>query len=476
MAGKVAVLYHFFEKNEDYRENLTFFLRAGIIQGADYFIIVAGGCSINLPIIDGVQYVFTPNDGFDFGGYCRILNGSFAQVYDHIIFVNCTVRGPFTPAYLRLSWIEVFKQMISGDVKLAGAMINMLDPNSVFAQGFVKPSNLSGPHSHVQTQAFIMDKECLSYLMAKKFFQRNGVSDYRSTIVRFEIMMSQLVLSNGWNISCLLPEYSRIDYRSVQSDINSTSYQGDAGLPNTYFRRSAHPFETIFCKTERELIDPNTLANLSRSQLSFAQRDTNRSKINSAEERLSRITTAWSGHKNFARWILPRVDANIIVDLGVDCGYSSLCFATVGKGDVYGIDSFEGDANTGFTNTYREAKAAADDLHFGNVHFIKGSLHEVAQTWNKQIDILHIDGSHEYEEVSRDYLDWKKFVRAGGVIMLHDTCVPHFGGRRVFDEISMPKLNFSNSQGLGVLSSDRNLISEIAETFSGLIEMGSVKL
>lgn len=36
------------------------------------------------------------------------------------------------------------------------------------------------------------------------------------------------------------------------------------------------------------------------------------------------------------------------------------------------------------------------------------------------IDILHIDGSHFYEDVKHDYETWKIKVKANGIIMFHD--------------------------------------------------------
>lgn len=57
---------------------------------------------------------------------------------------------------------------------------------------------------------------------------------------------------------------------------------------------------------------------------------------------LEQIPTGWTDHITFAQWIVKRKNPAVIVDLGVDFGYSTFCFALPQIGKVYGIDSFEG--------------------------------------------------------------------------------------------------------------------------------------
>ena len=176
------------------------------------------------------------------------------------------------------------------------------------------------------------------------------------------------------------------------------------------------------------------------------------------------IVSAWRGHERFADWLVREMDAKTIVDLGVDLGFSSFVFArATNGGTVYGIDSFEGDIHVGERNTYEQVVAKREELGIKNVELIKGYFSEVANTWDKPIDILHIDGRHEYEDVKEDYEVWSKFVRPGGVILLHDTTVfrSPYEVHRFFAEIDLPKTNFTHSNGLGVVSSDASLIAKI---------------
>jgi predicted O-methyltransferase YrrM len=187
-------------------------------------------------------------------------------------------------------------------------------------------------------------------------------------------------------------------------------------------------------------------------------------------EILKQIPTAWTEHITFAEWLVKRKNPETIVDLGVDYGYSTFCFALPNIGTVYGIDSFEGDPQAGVKNTYEYVKQKKRELGLKNIIFIKGYFGLVAKQWNKSIDILHIDGFHSYDAVKKDYETWKKFVKDDGVILFHDTCVeqPGYGVRQFFNELNLPKINFTCSHGLGVVSNDENLINEIKNTFENL--------
>lgn len=180
------------------------------------------------------------------------------------------------------------------------------------------------------------------------------------------------------------------------------------------------------------------------------------------------IVTAWRGHEIFADWLVRELKPTVIVELGVDMGFSSFVFATPGIGTVYGIDSFEGDPEAGLRDTYDEVIRKRDDHGIKNLELIRGYFSEVAKTWDKPIDILHIDGRHRYEDVKEDFETWSKFVRPGGVILLHDTVVEkeNYDVKRYFAEIEMPKTNFVRSNGLGVVSSDPKIIAKINRRFA----------
>lgn len=182
---------------------------------------------------------------------------------------------------------------------------------------------------------------------------------------------------------------------------------------------------------------------------------------------LQDIPTSWTDHITFAQWIVNRKNPDIVVDLGVDYGYSTFCFALPQIGKIYGIDSFEGDAMAGYKNTYDYVREKRKELGLKNVIFVKGFFGLIARKWDKPIDILHIDGYHTYQAVKNDYDTWSKFVKEDGVILFHDTIVqkPGYEVDKFFAEIELPKTNFTCSYGLGVVSKDEDLIQEINAVF-----------
>src|SRR5436309_7543642 len=54
------------------------------------------------------------------------------------------------------------------------------------------------------------------------------------------------------------------------------------------------------------------------------------------------IPSAWKGHERFARWLVQQMRPQVIVELGCDCGFSTIALAQPGLGIVYGIDRFAG--------------------------------------------------------------------------------------------------------------------------------------
>lgn len=183
---------------------------------------------------------------------------------------------------------------------------------------------------------------------------------------------------------------------------------------------------------------------------------------------LKDIQTAWTDHIVFAKWIVNKKQPETIVDLGVDYGYSLFCFAISEIGHVYGVDTFEGDPYTGIRNTYDYVLGKQKEMELNNITLIKGTTDSVVSTWNKPIDILHIDVFPTYEAVKSDFYNWLKFVKDDGVILLHDTMEEGhpFGTKQFFEEIDLPKTNFENCHGLGVVSRDSTLIDQIKNVFN----------
>jgi predicted O-methyltransferase YrrM len=183
---------------------------------------------------------------------------------------------------------------------------------------------------------------------------------------------------------------------------------------------------------------------------------------------MENITTAWRGHEFFATWLVKKMQPQTIVELGVDYGFSTFSFGLPRIGKVYGVDAFEGDPQTGWRNTYDDVIRVRKQLGLeDNVEIIKGYFKDVSNNWDKPIDILHIDGRHEYENVKEDFENWYRHVSDDGVILFHDTCIytHNFGVWKFFNELQLPKLNFTHSAGLGIATKNIQLLGEIYDTF-----------
>jgi hypothetical protein len=182
-------------------------------------------------------------------------------------------------------------------------------------------------------------------------------------------------------------------------------------------------------------------------------------------------SSAWKGHLKFADYLVEKYKPNIIVDLGVDYGHSTFSFSAQGIGKVYGIDWFEGDEHAGIRDTYNIVNNEYNkllDLKYlpnNNIEFIKGDFNEVAKNFNKNIDILHIDGLHTYEAVKNDFDTWIVKTNYNSIILMHNVIsFPDTVGK-FFNEIKFPKLYFTHSTGLGVISQNNDIINEIYNNY-----------
>ncbi|MEQ8361377.1 MAG: class I SAM-dependent methyltransferase [Cyclobacteriaceae bacterium] len=115
----------------------------------------------------------------------------------------------------------------------------------------------------------------------------------------------------------------------------------------------------------------------------------------------------------------------VIVEIGSFKGRSTVSFGFGVAGSqkhIYAIDLFEGDgADYGDGDFQNIFQNNIDRCGLGDyVTPIREFSTKVAQTWDRPIDILFIDGSHEYEDVKADFLAFHPFVKKNGIIAFHD--------------------------------------------------------
>lgn len=194
---------------------------------------------------------------------------------------------------------------------------------------------------------------------------------------------------------------------------------------------------------------------------------------------IDKIVSAWKGHRLFAEWLVKTQQPQTIVELGVDYGFSTFCFANAlqnqnSKGIIYGIDLFQGDQHTGYRNTYEQVKQniALHDLR--NIEIIKADFTEISKIWSKPIDILHIDGLHTYDAVKNDFQCWSPFVKEDGIILFHDVAVPYYQIKDFFRELTDGyRLYFTHSAGLGIYTKNKDLYETIKNQFGNVLDFST---
>ncbi|HRJ30863.1 MAG TPA: class I SAM-dependent methyltransferase [Cyclobacteriaceae bacterium] len=115
----------------------------------------------------------------------------------------------------------------------------------------------------------------------------------------------------------------------------------------------------------------------------------------------------------------------VIVEIGSFQGRSTVSFGLGCLGStkhIYAIDLFEGDNDMYGSGEFQDrfiqhVRSCGVEAH---VTPIKQHSLQVAATWNKPIDVLFIDGSHEYQDVKADFESFYPHVKKGGIIAFHD--------------------------------------------------------
>lgn len=281
MDNKIHVIYAYYEKDIDYQLNLLYFLTHGYLPQIDYTIVINGTCSVNIPQKNNMTIINRDNVGFDFQGYyaglLSLKSRQLLQPSHYYIFINCTVRGPFLPPYVlgHIYWYTPYIDMLSDHVKLVGSTIN-------------------GQHApHVQSYLFVTDGECVNFLISKNLFKMYTTRE--EVIKHQEIGMSRLVISNGWNIDCLIPEYRHLDYVDSKLQVSGE----DIRFAKNILGRDICPYEAIFIKSKWG--DPtNQIKSLTELNLNGHRFPCHRVSYGISESKSIDVTQVIKKHKRVA--------------------------------------------------------------------------------------------------------------------------------------------------------------------------------
>lgn len=188
--------------------------------------------------------------------------------------------------------------------------------------------------------------------------------------------------------------------------------------------------------------------------------------------------TAWAGHIPFAMFLISAMRPRIVVELGAYRGVSFCAFCQAVKSvktetKCYAIDTWQGDAHAGQLEegVLTKLRAHHDPLYADFSRLIKSTFEDAhAHFADQSIDLLHIDGFHTYEAVSRDFETWLPKMSERGVIIFHDINVRErdFGVWKFWSEVKekYASFEFLHSHGLGVLCVGDDLSAGLESLFA----------
>jgi hypothetical protein len=262
-----AIIYHYCEVDLKYKDNFIFFLSTAIRQQAEYFVYISGPCSVELPVFPNVRYKYIENKNHDFGGIVDFFKSEDVNLYTAFLFVNSSVRGPFLPNYITQNWDEIFTSRLSDNVGIVGSSINFLHAGNQYSQSFKRQYGFAEPYIHVQTTAYAISQGACLLLLKKGFFELTDMLEKNDLINRYEILLSQILMHNDYAISSILPTQEKITLSNKGVELNKTSMHGDSLYRNAFYGRSVSPFESLFVKTNRNMISEKGLASFTFTSL-----------------------------------------------------------------------------------------------------------------------------------------------------------------------------------------------------------------
>lgn len=171
----------------------------------------------------------------------------------------------------------------------------------------------------------------------------------------------------------------------------------------------------------------------------------------------------WGENREIGYWLVNYFKPKCIVELGSYLGCSTFTFAQAVKDNsldtrIVAIDTWKGDEFSGFygEDTFKTFSDISRNL-FSSLHIdiIRKEFDVACQEdfGQNQIDFLHIDGNHKYEDVKNDFNKWSEKLTNNAVVLFHDIGVERFGVKDFWRELTetYSTMEIHNTNGLGIL-------------------------
>jgi lipopolysaccharide biosynthesis protein/GT2 family glycosyltransferase len=164
-------------------------------------------------------------------------------------------------------------------------------------------------------------------------------------------------------------------------------------------------------------------------------------------------------HLPFAYDLMREFRPKVFVELGVWKGESYFTFCQSAADHriatrCFGIDTWRGDVHMGDFDPEIGIEVAEYNWRYSS--FSKLLTTTFAEAINQfadgTIDLLHLDGTHTYEDVKQDFEAWLPKVSAQGIVLFHDVMVHDrgFGVWRLWEAIAKPGQSFLFEFGYGL--------------------------
>ncbi|ALE02587.1 hypothetical protein W908_00010 [Candidatus Pseudothioglobus singularis PS1] len=264
---KIATIYHYYELNETYKDNFIYFLNTSLFDEIEYFFYISGSCSVELPKLKNVQYTYIENKNNDFGAVVEFSRDKRSLSFDAYIFINSSVRGPFMPSYYSFNWHEIFTSRLSSKIAMVGSSINLLPEGSLISNYFKERFSFDPPYIHVQTTAYALSSDGYCLLLKERFFDVNENLKKNDVISRYEILLSQILLNNNFSIASILPTHEEFSVSKRGVNFKGTTKNGDPLNLAAFYGRTIPPLESVFIKTNRNLVSEKELASYTFTSL-----------------------------------------------------------------------------------------------------------------------------------------------------------------------------------------------------------------